>query len=119
MLHCFRQTKNTLISHAIMHTVAPEGTKSEISSHGVVIYSLPDGGKICDAGKAITFSDTAESTAIAFMQKKWNLRIKTTEKKPDGKTVIVLANGQKLEAKYNRFERPLFKTIGKQKSVER
>lgn len=113
------KTKNTLISHAIMHKVAPEGTKSEISSHGVVIYSLPDGGKVCDTGKSITFSDTAEPTAIAFMQKKWNLRIKKTEKSPTGKTMIVLANGQKLEAVNNRFERPVYKPREQQKGMER
>lgn len=65
----------------------------------------PAAKKICDTGNRIAFSEGARTEAIACMAASWG--IKRTEKDREGKTVFVLPDGQKIQAKGNReCERP-------------
>ena len=96
--------KKTLLSDALMRSIAP-GAAAKISRHGVIIYTLPDGGKICDTGRGISFSESARETALAYMAAKWNVR--RLEKDSKGRAVLVLRSGQKIvDEGQRRFERP-------------
>ena len=96
--------KNSLLSDALMRSIAP-GATARISRHGVVIYTLPDGGKICDTGRRISFSESARETALAYMAAKWNVR--RLEKDGKGRAVLVLRDGRKIVDEGKRqFERP-------------
>ena len=55
--------KTSLLSDALMRSIAP-GATARISRHGVVIYTLPDGGKIYDTGRRISFSESARRAEI-------------------------------------------------------
>lgn len=100
------RTKNCLVSVALMESLA-DGATARISRHGSVIYTLPDGGKICDTGHSISFSPEAGTTALAYMSAKWNVRGRSLDRE-SGDIVYTLANGQKLHARKERnvFERP-------------
>ena len=96
--------KKTLLSDALMQSIAP-GATMKISRHGVIIYTLPDGGSICDTGRRISFSESARETALAYMAAKWHVR--RLEKDGKGRAVLVLSDGQKIVDEGQRqFERP-------------
>ena len=96
--------KKTLLSDALMRSIAP-GATMKISRHGVIIYTLPDGGSICDTGRRISFSESARETALAYMAAKWHVR--RLEKDGKGRAVLVLSDGQKIVDEGQRqFERP-------------
>lgn len=100
------KTKTRLLSVATMETVA-SGVTARISKHGSVIYTLPNGGKISDAGKSISFSEGTRETALAYMAAKWGVRRRTVDR-ATGNAVFILASGQRvvLEAGKNILERP-------------
>ena len=105
--------KTSRLSDALMRSIAP-GATARISRHGVVIYTLPDGGKICDTGRRISFSESARETALAYMAAKWNVR--RLEKDGKGRAVLVLRDGRKIVDEGKRqFERP---TVPRQRQRE-
>lgn len=98
------KTKKRLSSQVLMERLVP-GVKTDISRHGHLIYTLPDGEKICDSGKRITFSEGARNDALRYMAAQWG--IKRMEKDKEGRNVFVLADGQKIRDTGQReFERP-------------
>lgn len=98
------KTKRRLSSQVLMESLLP-GVKTDISRHGHLIYTLPDGEKICDSGKRITFSEGARSHALRYMAAQWG--IKHMERDREGRRVFVLADGQKIRDTGQReFERP-------------
>ena len=102
------KTKNRLISVALMESLA-SGTTARISKLGSVIFTLPDGGKICDTGRSISFSDEARETALDYMTAKWGIKRKRVSLDRDtGDLVYTLADGQKVYEQKGRnvFERP-------------
>ncbi|WP_346773697.1 TraI/MobA(P) family conjugative relaxase [Desulfovibrio sp. ZJ369] len=100
------RAKNRLVGVALMQSVA-SGATARISKHGSVIYTLPDGGKICDTGRSISFSPAARETALAYMAAKWGVKSRTQDR-DSGESVYILANGQKIFERKGRnvFERP-------------
>lgn len=111
------KTKNRLISVALMESLA-SGTTARISKHGSVIYTLPDGGKICDTGRSISFSPEARETALAYMAAKWGVTRRSLDQ-ASGDCVYTLANGQKVFERKGRnvFERSA--TVQRQRRLER
>ena len=111
------KTKNRLISVALMESLA-SGTTARISKLGSVIFTLPDGGKICDTGHSISFSDEARETALAYMAAKWNVKRRSLDR-ASGDTVYTLANGQKVYDRKGRnvFEMPA--AVHRQRQQER
>lgn len=97
------RTKARLSCAALMESLFP-GTKSSVSSHGEVIFTLPDGGKICDSGQRIRFSPEARSEAMTYMAAKWHVRGR--ERDDTGKTVYTLSDGRKIRDGGLMFERP-------------
>lgn len=98
------KTKRRLSSQVLMESLLP-GVKTDISRHGHLIYTLPDGEKICDSGKRITFSEGARSHALRYMAAQWGIR--HMERDKEGRSVFVLADGQKIRDTGQRtFERP-------------
>lgn len=97
------KTKNRLISVALMESLA-SGTTARISKLGSIIFTLPDGEKICDTGRSISFSDEARETALDYMTAKWNVKRRSLDR-ASGDTVYTLANGQKV---YDRKGRNVF-----------
>lgn len=98
------KTKKRLTSQAIMESLVT-GAKAAISRHGHLIYTLPNGEKICDSGKAISFSEGARPEALAYMSAKWH--IKRVERSHEGKSVYVLPDGQKIkDIGQRQFVRP-------------
>ncbi len=100
------KAKNRLVSVALMESLA-SGATARISRHGSVIYTLPDGGKICDTGRGISFSPEARTTALAYMSAKWNVKRRSLDR-ASGDVVYTLAGGQKVHERKGRnvFERP-------------
>ena len=111
------KTKNRLASMALMESLAG-GATARISKHGSVIYTLPGGGKICDTGRSISFSDEARETALAYMAAKWNVKRRSLDQ-ASGDTVYTLANGQKVYDRKGRnvFEMPA--AVHRQRQQER
>ena len=111
------KTKNRLASMALMESLAG-GATARISKHGSVIYTLPGGGKICDTGRSISFSDEARETALAYMAAKWNVKRRSLDR-ASGDTVYALANGQKVYDRKGRnvFEMPA--AVHRQRQQER
>ena len=111
------KTKNRLASMALMESLAG-GATARISKHGSVIYTLPGGGKICDTGRSISFSDEARETALAYMAAKWNVKRRSLDR-ASGDTVYTLANGQKVYDRKGRnvFEMPA--AVHRQRQQER
>ena len=97
------RAKNRLVSVAMMESLA-SGTTARISKLGSVIFTLPDGEKICDTGRSISFSAEARETALAYMAAKWNVKRRSLDR-ASGDTVYTLANGQKV---YDRKGRNVF-----------
>ena len=97
------RAKNRLVSVAMMESLA-SGTTTRISKLGSVIFTLPDGEKICDTGRSISFSAEARETALAYMAAKWNVKRRSLDR-ASGDTVYTLANGQKV---YDRKGRNVF-----------
>lgn len=97
------RTKAHLSCVALMESLYP-GTKSSVSSHGEVIFTLPDGGKICDSGRRIRFSPEARSVAMTYMAAKWHVRGR--ERDESGKPVYTLSDGRKIRDGGLMFERP-------------
>lgn len=58
------------VGQVLMESLVPE-VKTKITRNGVLVFTLPDGGKICDSGRQITFSDTAKEKATEYMAAKW------------------------------------------------
>ena len=111
------KTKNRLISVALMESLA-SGTTARISKLGSVIFTLPDGEKICDTGRSISFSAEARETALAYMAAKWNVKRRSLDR-ASGDTVYTLANGQKVYDRKGRnvFEMPA--AVHRQRQLER
>lgn len=85
------KTRNRLISIALMESLV-SGVTSKITKHGSIVYTLPNGGKICDTGKHVSFSPNDWGKAVAYASAKWG--VKRSE----------LANFDK-----NMIERPKFR----------
>lgn len=85
------KTRNRLISIALMESLV-SGVTSKITKHGSIVYTLPNGGKICDTGKHVSFSPNDWGMAVAYASAKWG--VKRSE----------LANFDK-----NMIERPQFR----------
>lgn len=99
------KTKNRLISVALMESLA-SGTTARISKLGSIIFTLPDGEKICDTGRSISFSDEARETALDYMTAKWGVKRRRVSLDRDtGDLVYTLDSGQKV---YDRKGRNVF-----------
>ena len=111
------RAKNRLVSVAMMESLA-SGTTARISKLGSVIFTLPDGEKICDTGRSISFSAEARETALAYMAAKWNVKRRSLDR-VSGDTVYTLANGQKVYDRKGRnvFEMPA--AVHRQRQMER
>lgn len=51
-----------------------QGVSTTVDRKGTVIFTLPEGGRIMDAGKELFFSgksETARNVAMQYAQKKW------------------------------------------------
>lgn len=102
------KTKNRLISVALMESLA-SGTTARISKLGSIIFTLPDGEKICDTGRSISFSAEARETALDYMTAKWGVKRRRVSLDRDtGDLVYTLDSGQKIYERKGRnvFERP-------------
>lgn len=100
------KTKTRLLSMTTMETLTSDAT-TKISKHGSIIYTVQGGGKICDTGKSISFSESARETALAYMAAKWGVRRRTVDR-ATGNAVFILTSGQRvvLEPGKNSLERP-------------
>ena len=67
------KARNQLQSEALMETLAP-GVNMEVTTHGMLIFTLPDGGTICDMGKKLVFDTDSARLAAEYARKKWYLR---------------------------------------------
>ena len=113
------KTKNRLASMALMESLAG-GATARISKHGSVIYTLPGGGKICDTGRSISFSDEARETALDYMTAKWGVKRRRVSLDRDtGDLVYTLDSGQKVYDRKGRnvFEMPA--AVHRQRQQER
>ena len=113
------KTKNRLASMALMESLAG-GATARISKHGSVIYTLPGGGKICDTGRSISFSDEARETALDYMTAKWGVKRRRVSLDRDtGDLVYTLDSGQKVYDRKGRnvFERSV--VAHRQRQLER
>lgn len=113
------KTKNRLISVALMESLA-SGTTARISKLGSIIFTLPDGEKICDTGRSISFSDEARETALDYMTAKWGVKRRRVSLDRDtGDLVYTLDSGQKVYDRKGRnaFEMPA--AVHRQRQMER
>ena len=113
------KTKNRLISVALMESLA-SGTTARISKLGSIIFTLPDGEKICDTGRSISFSDEARETALDYMTAKWGVKRRRVSLDRDtGDLVYTLDSGQKVYDRKGRnvFEMPA--AVHRQRQQER
>lgn len=110
------RAKNRLVSVALMESLV-NGATAKINKHGSIIYTLPNGGTVCDGGQKISFSSEAREIALAYMAAKWNTRRRILDRS-SGDVVFTLANGQKAYERKGRnfFEWP---TGQRQRSQER
>lgn len=97
------QRKRCLTSVALMEKIVP-GVQASITAHGNIIYRLPQGGKVCDTGRQISFSQEARETALAYMSAKW--KIKSWHQDKAGDTVYTLTGGRQVieRGEGHRFE---------------
>ena len=97
------QRKRCLTSVALMEKIVP-GVQASITTHGNIIYRLPQGGKVCDTGRQISFSQEARETALAYMSVKW--KIKSWHQDKAGDTVYTLTGGRQVieRGEGHRFE---------------
>ncbi len=59
-------------------TAQIRGFSTAVDRKGIVIFSLPGGGRIMDSGKELFFSgsnDAARHVAVRYAQKKWGKRL--------------------------------------------
>jgi len=82
----------------LMGKIVP-GVQASITTHGNIVYRLPQGGKIIDTGRQISFSQEARETALAYMSMKWNVKSRTKDNLGETFTLvdgtkISLAKGQ-------------------------
>ena len=113
------KTKNRLISVALMESLA-SGATARISKLGSIIFTLPDGEKICDTGRSISFSAEARETALDYMTAKWGVKRRRVSLDRDtGDLVYTLDSGQKIYERKGRnvFERPA--VVHRQRQLER
>lgn len=92
------QRKRCLTSVALMEKIVP-GVQASITTHGNIVYRLPQGGKIIDTSRQISFSQEARETALAYMSMKWNVKSRTKDNLGETFTLvdgtkISLAKGQ-------------------------
>lgn len=87
------QRKRCLTSVALMEKIVP-GVQASITTHGNIVYRLPQGGKVCDTGRQISFSQEARETALAYMSAKW--KIKSWHQDKAGDTVYTLTGGRQV-----------------------
>lgn len=110
------QVGNKSVSQVLMESIVPE-VKTQISRHGVIIFSLPDGGKICDSGRKITFSENAKEKATEYMAAKWMVK---KQEWGINRGSLLLPDGQYLEdTGKNMFVRPVIQGREKQRGLER
>ena len=97
------QKKRCLTSIALMEKIVP-GVQASITTHGNIIYRLPQGGKVCDTGRQISFSQEARETALAYMSAKWKIKSRRQDKAGD--TVYTLTGGRQVieREEGHRFE---------------
>ena len=97
------QRKRCLTSVALMEKIVP-GVRASITTHGNIVYRLPQGGKIIDTGRQISFSQEARETALAYMSAKW--KIKSWHQDKAGDTVYTLTGGRQVieRGEGHRFE---------------
>lgn len=67
------KTRNRLTSIALMESLV-SGVTSKITKHGSIVYTLPNGGKICDTGKHVSFSPNDWGKAVAYASAKWGVK---------------------------------------------
>lgn len=87
------QRKRCLSSVALMEKIVP-GVRASITTHGNIVYRLPQGGKIIDSGRQISFSQEARETALAYMSMKWKIKSRRHDKAGD--TVYTLTGGRQV-----------------------
>lgn len=88
------KAKNRLVSVALMESQV-SGVTFKVTTHGNIVYTLPNGGKICDTGMRISFSPDARAAALAYMAAKWNVKQRSVDR-ATGDTVYTLTSGQKV-----------------------
>ena len=76
-----------------MEKIVP-GVRASITTHGNIVYRLPQGGKIIDSGRQISFSQEARETALAYMSMKWKIKSRRHDKAGD--TVYTLTGGRQV-----------------------
>lgn len=86
------QRKRCLTSIALMEKIVP-GVQASITTHGNIVYRLPQGGKIIDTGRQISFSQEARETALAYMSMKWNVKSRARDNLCE---TFTLADGTKI-----------------------
>ena len=87
------QRKRCLSSVALMEKIVP-GVRASITTHGNIVYRLPQGGKIIDSGRQISFSQEAREPALAYMSMKWKIKSRRHDKAGD--TVYTLTGGRQV-----------------------
>lgn len=97
------QRKRCLTSIALMEKIVL-GVQASITTHGNIVYRLPQGGKVCDTGRQISFSQEARETALAYMSAKWKIKSRRQDKAGD--TVYTLTEGRQVieREEGHRFE---------------
>ena len=89
--------------------------KIKITCNGVLVFTLPDGGKTCDSGRQITFSDTSKEKATVYMAAKWLVK---KQEWGINRGSLMLPDGQYLEdTGKNMFVRPDMVQIAKEKHL--
>ena len=87
------QRKRCLTSVALMEKIVP-GVQASITTHGNIVYRLPQGGKIIDTSRQISFSQEARETALAYMSMKWNVKSRTKDNQLSEGTKLLLPTGK-------------------------
>lgn len=90
------------IGQVLMESIAP-GVKTQITRNGILVFTLPDGGKICDFGRKVTYTDGEKDKTLAYLTVKWGLK-----KQEWGITrgALLLPDGQILVDNGKAFVRP-------------
>lgn len=98
------QKKRCLTSIVLMEKIVP-GVQASITTHGNIVYRLPQGGKIIDTGGKISFSPEVRETALAYMSIKWNVKSRVRDNLCE---TFTLADGTKISLSegQNYFCRP-------------
>ena len=100
------------VGQVLMESLVPE-VKTKITRNGVLVFTLPDGGKICDSGRQITFSDEAKEKATEYMVATWLVK---KQEWGLNRGSLMLPDGQYLEdTGKNMFVRPSILHIAQKK----